>query len=173
MKNEKSRNIEKQSKEDKRRENKMGEAMAYKSEVIGIRDLRKNLADVLNQVTSHYDVVTAEDKFRPGRKVSIISTDILKELMDCYTITGSVGWDESTHQFFAKVNEIEVDGIGDSQDDAIKMAMDNAETATENFFEMIDMYMKVSRYKKMYPFFLKIRLAKAFDVPLLDILGFK
>ena len=141
--------------------------------VIGIRDLRKNMADVIDKVTSRYDVITAEDKVRAGRRASIISTDMLKDIMDCYKMTGEIGWDEATQQFYAKVNEIEIDGVGNTQAEAVRMAMDNAEMAAENFFELAEMYMKVGKYREMYPYLLKIRLSDIFHVSLKETLGFQ
>lgn len=153
---------------------KMGGTLTMDREVIGIRDLRRNLADVWDKITGHVGaVVTAEDKVRNGRMATIISTEMLKELMEVYEFTSEIGWDEPTQQFYAMVNEIQVDGIGDSQGEAIEMAVENAEMAAENFFEKIDMYMSASRFKKMYPYYLKVMLARSLEIPLNTVLGFE
>ncbi|MBE3102423.1 MAG: hypothetical protein IMZ47_09190 [Firmicutes bacterium] len=165
--------IEKDIGRDTRGGKTVTDTLVLDRDVMGIRDLRQNLANIIDRVTSHYEVITAEDKIRTGRKASIISTDVLQKLLNCYMMNGEVGWDEPTHQYFAKVKEIMVDGVGDTQEDAINMAIDNAEMATENFFNLIEMYMRVSKYENMYPYFLKVKMVKVFDVSLKEVLGFK
>lgn len=171
-----TRDLDKVIKRDNQRKGRrdlMAESAILEREVIGIRDLRQNLAGILDKVTNRYDVVTAEDKIKAGRKASIIATDVLKELMNCYEMTSEIDWDEQTQQYYVIVNEIEIDGVGDTQDEAIEIAMDNAEMAAENYFELIEMYMRVTKYKKMYPYFLKIKMASVFNMSLKEILGFK
>jgi hypothetical protein len=128
--------------------------------VIGARELRRSLADVLDNVINSYQIITTGNRVRGGKTASIISTDLLEELLNCYKFNPSITFDNSTKQYIVEIKEIEISGIGDTQEEAIDIAADSVEMMTENFFEEAETYMRFGKYRKMYPYFLKVTYAQ-------------
>ena len=74
-----------------------------------------------------------------------------------------ISFDEETNQYEIIINEIDVSGCGDTKEEAMEMLLENILDLKDDFFENIELYMKINEMKSKYAFFLKIKNCKTTD----------
>ena len=74
-----------------------------------------------------------------------------------------ISFDEDTNQYEAIFNKFNIAGCGDTKDEALKMVLENILDLKDDFFENIELYMKINEMKSKYDFFLKIKNCKTTD----------
>jgi len=74
-----------------------------------------------------------------------------------------IKFDEATNQYEIVIDEINAAGSGSTKEEAIDVTIDNVLALTEDFFEDIDLYMRMDQYRKQYPYFMKIKKCKDRD----------
>lgn len=133
----------------------------FDKEVIGFKELRKNLTDVMKVVLNEGKAVIGGNvRTNDENTVTIIATDLFKDVLTAYEFKPKVTFDKATDQYEAIIDEIGATGFGDTIDDLYEVTLDNVIDMTEEYFEKIDRYIKFEKYRKMYPYYLKIRLCK-------------
>ena len=95
-----------------------------------------------------------------GPTVSIISTDLLKDILEKYEFNPEITYDGETKQHEICLKEINAYGSGDTKEEAIRIVLDNVMALTEDFFEDIELYMRMDPQKKQYPYFMRISYCK-------------
>jgi hypothetical protein len=133
--------------------------IVVQNRLIGTKELRNHLADFLNQVISKKKMLFVGNQFRPTETATVIATDALEALASHFIFTSTVYFDEETKQYTAAVEQFNTDGVGDTAEEAIEMALDNIEIATESFFEKADVFLKFKKYADLYPYYLRVTLA--------------
>lgn len=141
-------------------------------DIVGMRTLRSNLSECVSRAINNFqEVVTANTAVKGGKTASIISTDMLKMMLDsCIKFNTSVIFDESTKQYVASVIELDADGQGDTKEEAIEVLLDNIVTLTEDYFENIELYLRVDNSRRMLPYFERIRHCGSMD-DMIKVLG--
>jgi predicted RNase H-like HicB family nuclease len=140
--------------------------------LIGIKEFRSNLSDCLNQVIHKKKMILVGNQFRPTETATVIATDTLEALASHFVFTSTVHYDEETKQYVAAVEQFNADGVGDTAEEAIEMALDNIEIAIESFFEKAEIFLKFKKYADLYPYYLRAALAGSRD-RLAQMLNFK
>lgn len=126
--------------------------------VIGYRELRNNISEVIENVISDYKVVISGNVKKNNKKTAaIISTQILGDILSVYKFNPEINFDNSTNQFEVILREINLYGYGDTKDEAIEMTTDMAIDLTEDYFDNADMYARIPSERSKYPYFLRIR----------------
>jgi predicted RNase H-like HicB family nuclease len=141
------------------------------NKLIGTKEFRTNLSVLLNQVIHQKKLLTVGNQFRPSETATIIATDALESLVAHFTFTSTVSYDEDSKQYVAVVEQFNADGVGDTPEEAVEMALDNVEIAVESYFEKVDVFLKYQKYAGLYPYYLRAALAGNRD-KLAQILGF-
>jgi len=139
--------------------------------VIGTKNFRDNLADYLKQVYDKNQVLRVGKSNRPEESAMIISSDILGRLVENVTFHTEVYFDEPTNQHVAAVEEFNGDGVGDTREEAIEMALDNIENLVEGFFSDIDWYLRSPKHRQLLPQYIKLKLAESRE-QFAEFLGF-
>jgi predicted RNase H-like HicB family nuclease len=146
--------------------------VAMNTPLIGTRDFRNNLADYLKQVYDKNQVLRVGKSNRPEESAMIISSTILGKLVENTTFQSKVYFDKPTNQYSAEVEDLLGGGVGDTEEDAIEMALDNIEALVEHFFENINWYLQYPEHRDKLPKYLKLKLAGSRE-QLAEILGLR
>lgn len=128
--------------------------------IIGLKDFRNNVSDIIFKVINNFQVVLTGNVKKGGPTVSIISTDLLEDILEKYEFNPEITYDEETKQHEIQLKEINAFGSGDTKEEAIRIILDNVMTLTEDFFEDIELYMRMDPQKKQYPYFMRISHCK-------------
>lgn len=141
-------------------------------DIVGMRTLRNNLSECVSSAINNFqEVITANTAVKGGKTASIISTDMLKMMLDsCISFNTSVTFDESTKQYVASVAELDTDGQGDTREEAIKVLLDNIVALTEDYFENVELYLRIDNSKRMLPYFERIRHCESME-DMIKVLG--
>jgi len=147
---------------------KMGAIMQNRSlfnnNIVGFKELRSNISEVIDDVVTGYNVVISGNvKKNSTKTAAIISTKILDEILDIYRFNPVINFDAETNQFEAILNEINIYGCGDTKEEAIEIATDMVIDITEDYFENAEMYARIPDQKAKYPYFLRVRNCSSRD----------
>lgn len=131
----------------------------FPTEIVGMRKLRANLSNCISRAINDFEVIlTANTAVKGSKTVSIISTDMLKMMLDsCVQFNTSIDYDDATKQYVITVPEIDADGQGATKDEAKEVLIDNIIMLTEDYFENVELYLRLDNSKKMLPYFERIR----------------
>lgn len=138
--------------------------------IIGLKDLRNNISDIIFKVINNFQVVLTGNVKKGGPTVSIISTDLLEDILEKYEFNPEITFDEETKQHEICLKEINAFGSGDTKEEATRIILDNIMALTEDFFEDIELYMRIDLPKKQYPYFMRISHCKT-ESELLEVLN--
>lgn len=125
--------------------------------VLGLKDFRNNISDIVYLAINSFQEILTGNAKKGGKTVSLISTELLDNILEGYKFSPSVTFDEATRQYEVILEEIDAAGTGESKEEAIEIAMDNIEALTEDFFDNIELFMRLDQYKKQYPYFMRIK----------------
>jgi predicted RNase H-like HicB family nuclease len=144
--------------------------VAMNTPLIGTRDFRNNLADYLKQVYDKNQVLRVGKSNRPEESAMVVSSAILGKLVENATFHTEIYFDKETNQYVAAVAEFNGDGVGDTRQEAIEMALDNVESLVEGFFSDVDWYLRSPKHRQLLPQYIKLKLAESRE-QFTDILG--
>lgn len=128
--------------------------------VIGLKELRDNISNVFESVVKNYQDVVVGNAKKGGETVSIIATGLLTELLEPYKFNTIIQYDEATNQYEVIIDEINAAGSGETKEEAIEITLDNVLALAEDYFEDIELYMRIDTQRKYYPYFMKIKHCK-------------
>lgn len=131
--------------------------------MVGLRDFRANFAGYMDKVLRQKQVIQVSNKFRPQETATVIDTRLLDLLTADYRFNSQVYLDGPTNQWVAAIDQFNADGVGDTREEAIEMALDNIEALVEDFFENLDYYLKNPKYQKQLPYYLRLNLSQSRD----------
>ena len=134
--------------------------MLLDEKVIGLRELRDNLSSVFEKVVRNYRDALVGNAKKGGETATLTSTSLLTELLEPYKFNTVVQFDEATKQYEVIIDEINAAGSGGTKEEAIEVAIDNVLALTEDYFEDIELYMRIESQRKYYPYFMKIKYCK-------------
>ncbi|MHB1392856.1 MAG: hypothetical protein ACYCYE_07235 [Clostridia bacterium] len=131
----------------------------FTREVVGMRTLRNNLSEYISKAINNFqEVLTANNAVKGGKTVSIISTEMLKVMLDsCCKFNSSITYDDVTSQYTASVKELDADGQGKTREEAINVLLDNIIVLTEDYFENVQLYLRIENSKAMLPYYERIK----------------
>ena len=126
--------------------------------VIGFRELRSRISEVIESVVTDYSVVISGNVKKSNSKTAaIISTNILDDILSIYRFNPIINLDEDTNQYEVILQEINIYGCSETKDDAKEMVVDMVIDATKDYFANADMYARIPDERAKYPYFLRIR----------------
>ncbi len=126
--------------------------------IIGFRELRSKISEVIDNVVTDYGVVISGNaKKNSPKTAAIISTSILDEILSIYRFSPIIDFDEETKQYEVILQEINIYGCGETVEQASEMVADMVIDATEEYFANADMYARIPDERAKYPYFLRIR----------------
>lgn len=128
--------------------------------ILGLKELRDNISSVFETVVKSYRDVLVGNAKKGGETVSIIATELLTELLEPYKFNTVVQFDEATKQYEVIIDEINAAGSGETKEEAIEVTIDNVLALTEDYFDDIDLYMRIESQRRYYPYFMKIKHCK-------------
>ena len=130
----------------------------FKHEVLGLRELRTKISEVFSRVTNNFEeIITGNVKKEKSRTASLIATETLKELLDSYKFNPTITKDKTTGVWEISIDEISAAGFGDTKEKAVEMIVDVVLDLTDDFFEEIDLNMRIENTRRQYPFYLRIK----------------
>lgn len=84
----------------------------------------------------------------------------MTELLEPYKFNTIIQYDEATNQYEVIIDEINAAGSGETKEEAIEITLDNVLALAEDYFEDIELYMRIETQRKYYPYFMKIKHCK-------------
>lgn len=137
----------------------------FTNEIVGMRTLRGNLSECISKaINNFHEIITANAAVKGSKTASIMSTEMLKIMLDsCIKFNTLIAFDEATNQYVVSVPELDADGQGNTREEAIEVLLDNIITLTEDYFENIELYLRIENSKKMLPYFERIRHCENMD----------
>lgn len=129
----------------------------FGKDIIGQKDLRNNLSHLISKAIDGFEEIISGNAKKGGKTASIISTDLLEEILTAYKFEPEILYDKATNQHEILLHEINVYGSGDTKEEAEDILVDLVIDSTCEFFESKDIYMRMPETKKMFPFYLRIR----------------
>lgn len=129
----------------------------FSRDVIGVAELRRNLSNVMDNAIDRFQEVIAGNIKKGGKTAIILSTELLDILLDYYQFSPLINYDDFTQQYEVIVPEIGAFGSGITKQEAINILLDNVVSLTEDYFDDIELYIRIEKYKKQYPYYLKLK----------------
>lgn len=129
--------------------------------IIGSRDLRSNLSAYMDQVLQKKQIFLIGKKFKPHESAALINKELLELLLGKVKFHSKVVFDETTNQYTAEIDSFNAEGVGNTPEAAIEMALDNIETLVEDFFSDFDYYRRFQKYLDLFPYYLKLKLSES------------
>ncbi|HOJ09552.1 MAG TPA: hypothetical protein PK733_03055 [Clostridiales bacterium] len=129
----------------------------FSRDIMGVADLRKDLSSVMDNAIDRFQEVVTGNVKKGGKTATIISTELLDLLLGCYQFNPLISYDNPTQQYEVLVPEIGASGFGETKQDAIDVLLDNIVNLTEDYFDDIELYIRIEKYKKQYPYYLKLK----------------
>jgi len=117
--------------------------------------------------------ITIRNAKKGGQTATLISTNNLLNILTVYKFDTKISYDEETNQWEIINSNIYASGCGDTQDEAIEIFLDNVIDLTTEYFDNIDLYLKVENTKEQYPYYLKLINSLENKNNLLEILNLK
>ncbi len=141
-------------------------------DIVGFRELRNNISLVMDNVMNDYQVVLSGNvkKSRSG-SATIISSDILNEILSVYKFEPVVSYDKGTRQYEIMIDKIGIYGTGASKDEAISNTVDMVVDIADDYFKNVGIYARIPGEKEKYPYFLRIKNCRNKDdvIRILDL----
>jgi len=146
---------------------------AFGKKVVGYRELRSKLSDIMAKVIfDGQSVFCGNVKKNNEETATIISTELLRKVLDAVAFNPSIAYDKETGQYEVIIKEIDAAGFGDTLEELQDVTVDNVLDLTEDYFENIDKYIRFDEYKNMYPYYLKILNCESRD-EVLEVMSMK
>lgn len=140
-------------------------------EVYGLKELRSNISDVYNNVifnNKHYIIKNVK---KGGPATVLLSDNNLSDLLRVYHFTVCINHDKSTNMWEVINDDIGAIGVGETKEDAKTDFLAEVNELVEDYFENIDLYLKVENTQKQYPYYLRLLLSLGNKESLIQILN--
>lgn len=125
-------------------------------EIKNINDARATFATVIQDVAKAKEIICQNGKSHNSQKVSIISTNLLDEILSGYTFHPVIQFCEETKQHEVLLIEINVYSYADTKEKAEEDLLDLIEDYVALYLEDAEKYMKFENYRKHYPYVLRL-----------------
>ena len=136
----------------------------FQDTVIGFRELRNNISEVFESVIHNYRIVESTNKKRrQSDSAVILAAKLLDGILYAYTFNPVVQRDTQTGLQKITLNEIDIYGRGKTKDDAAANLLIAVINSTVEYFNNIDLNMRIYQQKIKLPYFLRIRQCKTTD----------
>lgn len=143
----------------------------FENEVVGTKALRSNLTSYLSKAVNNLqEVLTGNTLVKEAKTVSIISTELLEEVLEAYKFNTIIGKDLETGLYEITVSEIDAAACAQTREEAIEILIDNIVALTEDYDENIELYKQIANTRKMLPYYWRIKHCKD-KAALIKVLG--
>ena len=140
------------------------ENLYFQDTVIGFRELRNNISEVFENVIYNYEIVRSiNKKKRHSDSAVILAAKLLEGILYAYTFKPVVQRDTQTGQQKITLNEIDVIGSGETKEDAAASLLEAVKISTVEYFNNIDLNMRIDQQKIKLPYYLKIKESNTKD----------
>ncbi len=131
--------------------------IGFAHETVGLKELRQNISEFFHFTVYNFKEIIIGNAKKGGKTATIISTDILNEILESFKFNTTISFDDATKQFEVLIPEISANGCGDTKEEAIAMAIDNVLDLMDDYYENIELYERIENMKKQHPYFIRIR----------------
>ena len=136
----------------------------FQDTVIGFRELRNNISEVFEGVIHNYQIVKSTNKKkRHSDSAVILAAKLLEGILYAYTFKPVVQRDTQTGLQKITLNEIDVYGSGETKDIAAVNLLNAVINSTVEYFNDIDLNMRIYKQKIKLPYYLKIKETQTKD----------
>lgn len=130
----------------------------FQKNVIGFRELRNNISEIFEDVIYNYKIVESTNmKKRQSDSAVILAEKVLQGILYAYTFNPVVDEDKNTGTQKISLREINLYGSGETKEDAADSLLRAVIKETAEFFNNIDINMRIDKQKIKLPYYLKIR----------------
>lgn len=140
------------------------ENAVFQKNVIGFRELRNNISEIFENVIYNYKIVESTNmKKRQSDSAVILAEKVLQGILYAYTFKPVVEKDNKTGTLKISLREIDLYGSGETKEDAAESLLRAVINNTAEFFNNIDLNMRIEQQKIKLPYYLKIRQCESED----------
>ena len=124
--------------------------------VKNINEARKNFTTIFEEVLNSKEIICKNGKSISEGQISIISTELLVELLSKYEFNPEITFDEKTKLFDIQLREIGQFAYAETIELAKEELIDMVEDYIEDYLEKVDVFRRFDGYKEHYPYILKL-----------------
>lgn len=140
------------------------ENAVFEKSVIGFRELRNNISEIFENVIYNYNIIeSANLKKRQSDSVVILAEKVLQGILYAYTFNPLIEKDNNKGILKISLEEINLYGSGETKEDAAASLLRAVIHETTEFFDNIDINMRIDKQKIKLPYYLKIRQCTTYD----------
>lgn len=139
------------------------EKQVFEKEVLGLRDLRNSISEVFSKAINDFEEVITGNAKKGGETVSILATRELVQILSAYRFNTEISFDDATNQYELSLNEIKIYASGETKEETLQIFMDLLMDNVMDFFDNLELYMRIPEMKKLYPYYLKIKHCNTFE----------
>lgn len=128
-------------------------------EVVNLKDLAYNFEEIFETIIASNRQIIIGYAENDEETATLISTKILRDVLDSYKFDTKVFFDEETNQYESSVSVLGAYGCGDTKGEAIDMLLDNIIDLAQDFYNNLNIYLQTNNTKQQYPYYLRIFLS--------------
>ena len=125
-------------------------------EIKNINDARATFASIIQEAAKAKEIICQNGRSNNSQKVSIISTNLLDEILSNYSFRPELLYCEETKQNEILLKEINIYAYSETKEQAKEDLLDLVEEYVEQYLSDTEKYMKFENYRKHYPYILRI-----------------
>jgi antitoxin YefM len=124
--------------------------------VKSIHETRTTFPTVFAEALKSREIICRNAKSTNEEKISILSTEVLEEILSKYKFCPVVNYDNETNMYEIKLDEIAQFAYAETKQEAEENLLDLVEDYTCDYIERADIFRKFDDYKGHYPYILRI-----------------
>ncbi len=121
-----------------------------------ISQAKQKFPSIVREASKGYEVITSNCKSVQSKKVSIISTELLEEILNAYKFNPVVEKDVDNRGYTIALDELMIHGEGNSKHAALHDLAENLMDYACDYLKRIDFYRQIDNRKKHYPYLRRI-----------------
>jgi hypothetical protein len=125
-------------------------------DVKNINDARATFASVIQEASKAKEIICQNGRNNNAEKISIISTNLLNEILSCYKFHPEYIFDEESGQHEILLHEISIYSYSDTKESAEEYLLDLTEDYVEEYLSDTEKYTKFDKFRKQYPYILRL-----------------
>jgi predicted RNase H-like HicB family nuclease len=125
-------------------------------DVKSINETRRDFPTIINEAINSKEIICKNAKSKNKSQVSILSTNLLLEILSNYKFYPKLNFDKDTDLYELFLDEIGQYAYAETIETAKEELLDVVEIYLEDYMKNIEVYRKFEKKIKHYPYILKL-----------------
>ncbi len=132
-------------------------------DIKNINETRSNFPSIFSEALNSKLFICKNGKTQNEQTVSIISTEVLEEILNKYSFSPIYRYDEETSLYEIRLDEIGQFSYAETREKAEEELLDLVLQHVDHYMTKTDLFRRMEGYKEQYPYILKIAYCKDQD----------